>query len=226
MKNLVYTGGIFHDFATTASALAEVLADAGFETSVSCDLDDCARQLASGDIDLFTVCALRWRMLDGEKYGPYREDWALRTTPATRRLIEDYVTSGGGLLALHTAAICFDDWPEWSAMLGASWVWGQSWHPPLQAARVCLAKPEHPVLQGVRAFELVDEVYQALDLRGGIELLATAATGGDTQQHPVAWLNHYGKGRVFCNTLGHDDSSVRQPMHAELLRQGARWATH
>lgn len=223
MKNLIYTGGIYHEFPQMAQALAEVLSGAGIASTISFDIDDCARQLEAGGIDLFTVYALRWRMLDGEKYAALRPEWALAVAPATRRIIENHVRKGGGLLALHTAVICFDDWAEWQEMLGGAWVWGQSSHPPLQATTVRIAEPKHVVTLGLDGFNLHDEVYRGMTLGDDINVLATASTLDDTQQHPVAWTHRHGAGRVLCDTLGHDASCIRQPVHAEMLRRAARW---
>jgi len=72
MRNLVITGGIGHDFADAAPALAGLLRDAAIESTITQDIE-----------------------------------------------------GGGGLLALHTAVICFDDWAGWKALLGGQWRWGR-----------------------------------------------------------------------------------------------------
>lgn len=226
MKNLIYSGGIYHDFAQMAEALKDELALDGIQSTISFDLDECARQLESGDVDLLTVYALRWRMLEGEKYAPLRQEWALEVSDAARMAIERHVARGGGLLVLHTGVICFDDWPQWPQILGGGWVWGTSSHPPLQAAAVRVLDASNPLTIGISKFDLQDEVYQDLRLEEDIEVLATATAGSDgvTQQHPVIWMRRYGLGRVFCDTLGHDAESIGESNHAELLRRGARWA--
>ena len=226
MKHLLYSGGIFHDFPEMARALSEVFSGAGYTTEISDDLEHCAHSLQAGGIDLFTVYALRWTMRDGAKYEPYRERWALEVSLPARRRIEAYVRGGGGLLALHTAVICFDDWEEWASMVGGAWVWGQSSHPPLQAVDIKLAASTHSVTQGLSNFTLDDEVYQSLALREHVTVLATANTANEATWHPVVWTHEYGSGRVMCDTLGHDVSSLREPAHAALLQRGARWLTN
>jgi type 1 glutamine amidotransferase len=224
MRNLAYFGGIFHDFDSMAQALVDVMAQAGIACELSDDLDHCAQRLERGGIDLFTVYALRWRMLNGDKYAPYRRQWALEVSPQARQSIERHVSDGGGLLALHTAVICFDDWPAWGRMLGGAWVWGQSHHPARQRVEVQLLAGNHPVTSGLPDFSLVDELYQALAFEPGAQVLASGRTLGDERRHPVAWAHQFGAGRVLCDTLGHDADALRQPAHAELLQRAAHWA--
>lgn len=226
MNNLIYAGGIYHDFAAMTDALATELSAEGIDSTVCFDLDECAGLLATGCIDLFTVYALRWRMLDGEKYIPLRGEWALEVSDESRASIENHVKTGGGLMALHTAVICFDDWPQWHRILGGCWVWQKSSHPPQQSTTVRIADPSKALTVGLQRFELQDEVYQNLYLDDGIEVLANATIEGDAGQHPVIWTHGYGAGRVFCDTLGHDAASIRNPTHASLLRRGARWAAN
>ena len=129
-KNLILTGGINHDFVDTADAIAEVLAEENIESIVTDDLSDGFAQLDKADFDLVTVFTLRWRMLDDDKYIPHRTEWAYEINERDRQLLTAHIARGGGLLGLHTASICFDTWPEWPALLGAEWVWQQTFHPP------------------------------------------------------------------------------------------------
>lgn len=50
------------------------------------------------------------------------------------------------------------------------------------------------------------------------------AMKGMDADHPQVWVSHYGKGRVFSITLGHDEVSLHfQPLQTLLLR-GTEWA--
>ncbi len=137
-QNLILVGGIFHDFHATAEALATVLAPMGIESRIEADLDAGIASLADNPVDLLTINALRWEMI-GEKYDPYRETEAYSPPIKTRMAIEAHLHAGGALLGLHTASICFSDWPEWGSLLGGRWVWGTSWHPQ-HRDRVCRAR--------------------------------------------------------------------------------------
>ena len=40
----------------------------------------------------------------------------------------------------------------------------------------------------------------------------------------VAWINHYGKGRVFCTTLGHGSPTTDMESYHKLLAKSLLWA--
>ncbi len=208
-----------HDFPSTATALVELVESAGHHAELVTHPDDAARAVATGAPDALVVNALWWRML-GDAYAPWRARWAYRTPPATRDALETFVAGGGGLLANHTAPICFDDWPQWGDIVGGSWRWGVSSHPPTGpvTARVVGA---HPIAAGLPdSFELVDEVYGDLDVRPTVEVFAVAKRSPDDADQPVAWTHRYRDGKVVFDGFGHDADSIRDPHNAALLAAG------
>lgn len=223
MRNLIVSGGIFHDFDTAAAALGQALAEVRIESELVGDFDTAMSKLRTGDYQLLTVYALRWRMLDHPKYEPYRAQWALHLSDAHRAVLKATVQAGTGLLGLHTAAICFDDWPEWRVMLGASWVWGQTFHPPCGEVQVRPAR--HELTKDCTPFVLRDELYHQLSFEPGVTPLLEAALPNGDQWHQVAWAHRYGAGRVVGDSLGHDADSVNQPQHRRFLQRAALWAT-
>ena len=106
-RNLIIHGGIYHPFAESAAALADALAECGIASDATEDVEGGLARLAAGGYDLLTVHALRWRMLDHEKYAPFRAQYAMTLSAAGRAAIQGFVAAGGAVLALHTAAICF-----------------------------------------------------------------------------------------------------------------------
>jgi hypothetical protein len=224
LRALILIGGIFHDFADSAGALARVLGAAGFASEVTEDVDGALGALPQWkEPPLVVLNALRWGMSQHEKYEPYRARWALAASPAMRHGLESHLARGGGLLGLHTASICFDDWPQWPGLLGAGWQWGRSHHPPPAPARVTLAPVEHPITRGGASFEVVDEVYHELAVAADAQPLWSAQAAGDAAPLPVAWARRHGAGRVVYDALGHDAASVGQPAHARLLARAAAW---
>ena len=170
---------------------------------------------------LFTVNALRWRM-HGEKYDAYRDEWAFSLDEVGRAQVTEFVSGGGGLLGLHTASICFDDWPGWGELLGGAWVWGTSHHPPPGAFGVEPTGERHPISRGLEAFEIEDEVYTDLSVAPGVAPLFVSdpATG----RQPLVWARTVGRGRVVYDALGHDERSLGHESHRRLLRRAALWA--
>ncbi|MCG8444011.1 MAG: ThuA domain-containing protein [Caulobacterales bacterium] len=224
IRAVALTGGVFHAFEEGAAALAEDWADIGVSLEPTSDIDAAFERLAAGDAGLFVIYALRWRMMNAEKYEPYRAEWAYQSKPAHRRALTDHLARGGGLIALHTACICFDDWPEWPAILGGAWEWGRSHHPPPGPARIEIAGPPHAITPEPSAFELTDEVYADLSFTGSADVLATAQASPDGAPQPAIWAREHGAGRVVVDTLGHDAAALRDPHHAAILRRAALWA--
>lgn len=221
-RNLIITGGIFHPFEDASAALASVLGRVGIESDITLDVEG---GLASiGSYDLLTIFALRWRMLNHEKYIPYRDEWAFELSSAGQKAITSHVQKGGGLLALHTASICFDTWPAWRDVLGGIWVWDQTFHPPLGSISVEPAEDEHAILNGAQGFTLSDEVYHHLERVPDAVPLLKAHVEGSDESHTVGWSNTFGDGRVVYDALGHDAASIEQTDHAQFLRRAALWA--
>lgn len=220
MRALVLTGGPpGHPYADTSGHLADILADAGYEPSITDDVEGCLAALDG--CELLAVNALRWRMLE-DRYAAARGEYAISLSSDGRQAMKAFLARGGALLASHTAPICFDDWAGWGDIVGASWRWGQSSHPPLGPARVEVRRGAHPIVAGVTAdFDVVDEIYGYMDVRPDVEALAWG-TAGDGR-HPVLWAREAGGGRVVYDALGHDERSFAVAAHQQILQQAARW---
>lgn len=224
MRTLILSGGIRHDFADNAEALAGQLAAAGFDPEIETDIEAGLARLENGGYSLLTVMALRWRMEGDAKYAPYRAEWAFSLSPEGRARLSGFVRGGGGLFGLHTAGLCFDDWEEWRQILGGVWLWGRSWHPPLGPARVTKTAEAHPLTDGLGGFDIVDEVYSGLGRARGVRPLLEARAGPMERAEPVLWAHRYGRGRVVFDALGHNRASIEQDSHAEIIRRAAGWA--
>lgn len=231
---VIFTGGFAHPFEDSAPALAAVLEEDGFRARVSFDLEEILDWLRDEPDALLVVYALRWSMTQHEKYATARAQWALAMPEGARATIRGHVEEGGGLLGIHTASICFDDWLEWRDLLGGAWRWPRSWHPPLGPVRVRV-EDGHELARGVGSFTLTDEVYSDLELVPGLRIAAFAEAEGAavdpssgaerrTGWQPVLWTHRFGRGRVVCDLLGHDAASLRHPAHRQLLTRAARWA--
>lgn len=219
-RNLIITGGISHPFPAAAAALASLLEVHGVASVVTEDVEAGLARLDGEAFDLLTVYALRWSMTQHEKYAANRARWAFSLSPEGRRAIERHLARGGGLLGLHTASICFDDWPEWKSLLGGAWIWGRSSHPPHGPAEVRLDARDHAMLDGLADFTVTDEVYGDLALEPGVVPLAHARAIGGAWQ-PILWEHRVGAGRVVYDALGHDAASLSHPTHRQILQRAA-----
>lgn len=222
--NLVLSGGPTHAFAATSARVGELLSAEGIDSVVEDDLHAAIELLVDPHRrwDLVTVNALRWTMA-AERHRHLRPEWAFVLTAEEAEALAGHVRGGGGLLALHTAVICFDTQPAWHDTVGASWDWDRSSHPPLGEILVTVtdAGRGHPVTAGLEPFSIVDEAYGFLLEEPDIVPLLTVVHGG--RDHPLLWARPVGAGRVVTDLLGHDVSSFAHPTHAEILRRAARW---
>jgi len=222
---LIVSGGVAHDFPTSSQSIAEVLTEAGFSTTITTDAEGALRDpaaAAGSPQPLLVLNLLRWTM-QVERYAHLRDEWGLSLDAGMRQGLTEHVTGGGGLLAMHGASICFDDWDGWKELLGGVWRWDRSSHPPLDGSvRVTVATDAHPVVAGVADFEVVDEVYGFLDLAPDVQALMTSPHGG--ADHPLLWAREVGRGRVVYDALGHDPRSFEVPEHRRIVQQAARWA--
>jgi type 1 glutamine amidotransferase len=223
-NNIILSGGHTHSFPTAAPALAALLAEHGIESVVEMDPEAAIRKLAETQPALLTVYALRWTMRQGQKYAAYKERWGFRLSAEARSEVEAHLARGGGILALHTAIICFDDWAGWGDILGGRWVWGKSSHPPYGRVEARPDEPDHPLLAGLPAFSLDDEAYGNLDLDAELQpLMHVRASEGDW--HPALWTRVSRNGRVVVDTLGHDAGAFTHPTHRQIVARAALWAS-
>ena len=227
MRAVVLSGGLTHDFPATTSCLAGLLGEQGLEADVHTDVEAAFRALPGAG--LLVVNALRWTMTGPGTPDRYRRQAAaegVSPSAAARAALAAHLRGGGGLLGLHTASICFDDWPEWGDALGGAWVWGRSIHPPLGPPVEVAVTGRHPLVDGVDGFSIVDEVYGGLDLRAGVTgLLAAVQPGAGPEEppQPLLWAREHGGGRVVYDALGHHPASYQVPGHAEIVRRAIRW---
>ena len=216
-RNLILTGGIQHDFAAAAIALARCLEPAGVTSTISEDFDGYWQRIAAGEFELVTIYALRWRMTQRAKYAPHRARWAYELPDLGRNALVTHVQRGGGLLGLHTAALCFDTWDAWPQLLGAGWQWDASHHPDVGPMQVESTAATHPITMGIKPFATVDETYHQLDVRTAAPALLSS------MNQPLLWAHEFGAGRVVYDALGHDAAAVTQQEHARVLRRCAAW---
>ncbi len=143
-----------------------------------------------------------------------------------RANLQQFVAGGKGLVIVHNACGAFQDWPEFKEIAGRAWnpqrVHG---HDPLGSFAVKIIGREHPITKGIPSFTTTDELYTCLYPSGRpVEVLATAMSVVEHKEHPMALVNHYGKGRVFLCVLGHDVQALQAAPVQELYRRGTAWA--
>jgi type 1 glutamine amidotransferase len=131
-----------------------------------------------------------------------------------------FVGSGKGLVVAR-GAMCVPDAPAfWPALPG------KGPHPPVGFLDVTIARPEHPIVAGMKAsFRTADSVPRGLAARPGSETIATAvAADGDGRGDPVLVASRSGRGRVVALALGHDPSAIHEPQFIATFARAGEWA--
>lgn len=211
-KILLLTGKEYpgHKWEETSPLIAEFLAK---DQRLSIDVNPQPEFLASPELQTYDCIVLNYMNWECADPGE----------PA-RSNLKKFVEEGKGLVLVHFACGAFQDWPEFKAIAGRVWNPKFRGHDPYGPFMVEFTDVESPITKGLEPFETTDELYTCLDGDRPIEVLATATSKVDEKEYPMAFLNHYGKGRVFYCVLGHDVTGLRTSTVQELYRRGTAWA--
>lgn len=220
VRALLLVGGWAHPAEQTGPPTAAALASLGFTVDTVTSLYDVTAALADAEYDLLVVHACMFQMLDARYTSAQRATFASTTPAGFRTAVESHLAAGRPLLGMHTAALCFDDWPEWAGLLGATWSWERSNHPPPGPFGVKFT--DDAMVNGLHPIEVVDELYRYVTPARGAVVLATA-TDDAAVTHPVAWRGSSTVARVAYSSLGHDARSLENSGHRALLGRIVAW---
>jgi len=150
-------------------------------------------------------------------------------TDAGEAAMEQFLLSGGGLVAVHGAADGERDWPFFgSRALGGAWFES---HPQIQQASVIVEDRHHPATAAVgERWVCTDEWYNFVKSpRGSVHVLASldeqSYEGGSMGvDHPIVWSTPVGDGAAFYTGLGHTVERYSEPAFQAHLQGAIEWA--
>ena len=209
---LVLTGNEYpgHHWKETGPLLAKFLAaDPRLATEVQADPSFLASPRLH-DYDAVVLNYMNWQSPD--------------PGPEARANLQKFVAEGKGLVLVHFACGEFQGWPEFSEIAGRVYNPKLRAHDPYGKFTVKITGGDHPITRGLASFETADELYTCLDGNREIRVLATATSKGDGKDYPMAFVNAYGKGRVFHCVLGHDVGALGVKGVQDLYRRGTAWS--
>ncbi len=122
--------------------------------------------------------------------------------------------------AMHTyRATDVDDWREFLGVTSRR-------HDHMSRYPVKKVSPAHAIVKGMPDNWVTpkDELYIIEKLWPGAQALATSVSEVDGKTYPVAWINRYGKARVFGTTYGHSDETFSDPVFLEYVSRGLLWS--
>ncbi|MFP6874922.1 MAG: ThuA domain-containing protein [Verrucomicrobiales bacterium] len=151
-----------------------------------------------------------------------------------KKSLVDFVKSGKGLIGIHSATDTYKNWKEYNDMMGGAFA-GHPWHTKIKVKNL---DPGHPLTAAFagKDFEIADEIYQfrndtalpeerrmLLSLSGEIVDKGKGRYGKDGL-YPIAWVDNYGKGKIFYCSLGHRDEIYWNPVILKHYLAGIQYA--
>ena len=155
----------------------------------------------------------------------------LPMTDEEKSAFVDFLRSGHGFVGVHSATDTFYLWSTYGDIIGG-WFNHHPWH---QMVTIDVADPKSPLVSFLgSSFQINDEIYQISDFKAETShvLLKLDPKSVDMQKEgvriryygwPVAWTRMFGKGRVYYNSLGHEDAVWNDQRYQEMLLNGIRW---
>jgi type 1 glutamine amidotransferase len=123
-------------------------------------------------------------------------------------------------------------------------------HPPIASFRVEVTNAEDPLVRGIEAFDVVDELYLS-DVHAELQTVLHTSFEGEATgfvrrnwtkgNHPVLYRRSLGQGQIVYFTLGHcrghydmqplveywpevQKCAWESPQYVEILKRGLAWA--
>ena len=139
---------------------------------------------------------------------------------------------GKGLVVSHAAGVAFFDWPEWGKMIGG--FMGSEY--PIVPMQVIVEDQKFPGVKGFGARFTMAEQYPVLTdpyVKGDVHTIMRLDWSKLTPEQqarrpdgdiPVVFALPYGKGRVFNNGLGHNETTYDDPRIQTMLLEAIKWA--
>ena len=136
------------------------------------------------------------------------------------------VRNGVGIAGAHGGlADSFRNNPNYQFMIGGQWV-----SHPGGKVKFKVNMLDDELTKDLNDFEIYSEQWY-VHFDPNIEIIANTIFNGefydwiDGVVMPVAWKKRFGKGKIFCTTLGHDpDEFIKEENAWKLLTRGFLWS--
>jgi hypothetical protein len=142
-----------------------------------------------------------------------------------RTALQQFVRSGGGVLAIHAAADSHYNWPWYARLIGGRF----ERHPEgTPTGRITVVAPTDPATRGLaRSLSRTDEWYYFQDYDPVSKVLVTLDPTSigekDANPNPVAWTRQINEGRIFYTAMGHTRESYSDPWFLAHISNGLDW---
>lgn len=137
-----------------------------------------------------------------------------------KRALEHLGITDQGVVVLHHALLAYPQWPAWSDMVGVK---KRKFDYHIGERVTChIARPDHPITNGIGDWEMVDELYEMDEAGEGSDILITC--DNPKSMPTLAWTRTHGRARVFCYESGHDNRTWENETFRTVLSRGTQWA--
>ena len=152
-------------------------------------------------------------------------------TDGEKSAFVNFLKSGHGFVGVHSATDTLYEWEPYIKIVGGHFN-NHPWH---QLVTVDVVDPNSPLLSSLgKSFQITDEIYQIADFQADTShiLLALDPSSVDLNARgvkrrdygwPIAWTRMFGKGRVYYNSLGHEQAVWNDPRYQNMLLKGIKW---
>ena len=134
---------------------------------------------------------------------------------AALQRLEDFISSGGGVLGVHSATASFKQEARYFDILGGRF----TGHGAVKKFEI-MHCGEEGVFPSSPAFSVYDELYFH-DLNPNIKVQYMTIREG--KEVPVVWTYQYGQGKVCYAMPGHTIRSMKNPAVQKILQEGLKW---
>jgi len=139
--------------------------------------------------------------------------------PEQEKALVDFVESGKGLVALHSASDSFAGSERYTMMIGA-----HSERPGTGGDVTAeIVQSSHPAVQGVQPFTTWDETVTFTKQNTTDRTVLMERVDG-TGRTPWTWVRNQGKGRVFYSAYGHDQRTWNNDSFKTLVERAIVWS--
>lgn len=137
--------------------------------------------------------------------------------PDQEKALLGFVAGGKGFVPLHCASFCFQNSPDYIALVGAQFKRHRTGEFTTE-----IVKPDHPTLDGIKPFHVWDETY--VHDKHNPDRTVLMERVDDEGREPWTWVRTHGKGRIFYTAYGHDDRVWSHPSFQRLVTNALKWA--
>jgi type 1 glutamine amidotransferase len=142
-----------------------------------------------------------------------------------RAALQQFVSQGGGIVAIHAAADSHYNWPWYGRLIGGHFARHPAGTPQ---GIVHVVDPTHPAVAALsRTERRKDEWYYFDDYDPTSRLLvildAQSIGEKDVNPNPLSWARMVDGGRVFYTAMGHTKESYVDPWFLRHVADGLDW---